>query len=729
MVQFDNQNRQIKIKIVYYGPAVGGKTTCLQHIHRVTDPERRTKLYSLNTANDRTLFFDLLSLNLGRIRDFRLVLQVYTVPGQVQYDTTRRTVLAGADGVVFVADSQTAQRQSNLDSLLNLRENLAANGMDSAEVPLVFQYNKRDLESILSIEEMEAELNTDHLAWFESVATRGDGVLEAFIKIGELTLTAVAERIGIGDSPQSLKQLQRQMSKAMQPYLEAPPAAAADDVEITLPAGQGDGTGVFRDQDLVAEAVRSSLEATDLSSRLQLAQRQLEHRVREMESISEFGRAVSNERDPAAVLRLLIPTAIRLLHVSGASVLVSHDSDTLREAVLHGFEADPLMQHSEHDGQSVAKSLLAARTPCLVARSLEDDSQAGPLVAVEGAGFASAAVVPLLAQDKALGLLAAYADEERRDLDEGDLQVLTVLGSTAAMGYANAVAWQQMEELSRGLEEQVSERTAELQKTLAESRHLAADLADKKALLETAYRDLEALNEIKHQLINRLSLEFRTPVTSLFTAAKILGRGDPVAPGKVDRLVTIIHDEAEKLLEMIESVFQVAVLGGGTGRVQISPAPAQELFRRTIAPLRDLARERGVKIVVLAPSDLDIVLCEPVSTEAALRAVIRNGIEFNHAGGEVKLEVRRVSRNGSPWLQLRVIDNGAGIGDADLNEVCSPFWQGDDSRAGKRHGIGLGLTIAKRVAENHGGELTITSAVGEGTRVVFALPQAGPEPN
>jgi hypothetical protein len=98
MVQFDNQYRQIKIKVVYYGPAVGGKTTCLQHIHRVIDPQRRTKLYSLNTAADRTLFFDLLSLNLGRIRDYRLALQLYTVPGQVQYDATRRTVLAGADG-------------------------------------------------------------------------------------------------------------------------------------------------------------------------------------------------------------------------------------------------------------------------------------------------------------------------------------------------------------------------------------------------------------------------------------------------------------------------------------------------------------------------------------------------------------------------------------------------------------------------------------------------------
>ena len=104
MVQFDNQYKQVKLKVVFYGPALGGKTTSLQHIHRVTDPQRRTKLYALATAADRTLFFDLLAIDLGRVRGYRLTLQLYTVPGQVQYNATRRAVLAGADGVVLVAD-------------------------------------------------------------------------------------------------------------------------------------------------------------------------------------------------------------------------------------------------------------------------------------------------------------------------------------------------------------------------------------------------------------------------------------------------------------------------------------------------------------------------------------------------------------------------------------------------------------------------------------------------
>ena len=156
--------------------------------------------------------------------------------------------------------------------------------------------------------------------------------------------------------------------------------------------------------------------------------------------------------------------------------------------------------------------------------------------------------------------------------------------------------------------------------------------------------------------------------------------------------------------------------------VERRPVPVQELFRSAIAPLRDLASDRDVRIQVLIPSGLTTISCEPESTEAALRAVIKNGIEFS-SGGEVKLELRRVVRDQHPWLQLRVRDSGSGIPDKDLPHVFEAFWQGDDSNAGKRHGIGLGLTIAKRVIENHGGTIEITSNTNNGTEVVMSLPQ------
>jgi signal transduction histidine kinase/signal recognition particle receptor subunit beta len=724
MVQFDNQYRQIKIKVVYYGPAVGGKTTCLQHIHRVTDPDRRTKLYSLNTASDRTLFFDLLSLNLGRIRGFRLTLQLYTVPGQVQYDATRRAVLAGADGIVFVADSQLQQKDANIESLENLWQNMTANGLDQQTVPVVLLYNKRDLEDIQTVEEMDAALNKEKRPAFETVAITGDGVLDAFAAITELTLAAVADKLGVGTNPQAVERLQQQVRTAIQPFMkqgEEPPPA--DDFEIIRPTQDIDASEVMSEEMLVAEAVRANVTMTDLNTRLDNLSRQLQRKVRVMGRISDFGAAVSNERDPAKVLRLLITNAIRLLQVQGAAVLIVPGSGLLREAVVHGFKKDPLLSSADETGRSAAAVLLDAKKPELVASGNDDDEESMLLSVVEKSGFASAVAIPLVTQDKVVGLLTAYGDNERAILDEDDLQLATVLASTAAMGYANAIAWKQMQEFSKGLETQVEERTAELRRTLAESRRLTADLAEKNTLLDSAYRELEALDGVKNELINRLSLDLRTPVTSLFTAAKILQR-EKDAPGKkTERLVSVVHDEAKKLLDIIQSIFQASVLSTGARDLKPSPVPAQDLFRKAIAPLQDLAKERQVTVHVLIPSGFESISCEPESAEAAIRAVIKNGIEFNRPGGDVKLEVRRVVRGDEPWLHLRVADTGTGISEEDLPRVCEAFYQGDDSGAGKRHGIGLGLAIAKRVMENHGGSIAITSSPTDGTEVIMAIPQ------
>ena len=175
-------------------------------------------------------------------------------------------------------------------------------------------------------------------------------------------------------------------------------------------------------------------------------------------------------------------------------------------------------------------------------------------------------------------------------------------------------------------------------------------------------------------------------------------------------------------MEIVQNVFQASVIAAGARELERKPVPPQELFRAAISPLRDLAASRDVRIQVLIPSGLETLTWEPESTEAASRAAIKTGIEFSH-GGEVKLEVRRVMQNGDPWLQLRVSDSGSGIPQEDLGHVFDAFWQGDDSGAGKRHGIGLGLTIAKRVVENHGGSIVIDGGANGGTEVLMSLPQ------
>jgi len=179
--------REINCKIVYYGPGLGGKTTNLQYLYDITSAENRGKLISLATEMDRTLFFDFLPLDLGQIRGLRTRFHIYTVPGQVFYDASRKLILRGVDGVVFVADSQEERLDANLESISNLDLNLKENGFDLAKIPYVLQLNKRDLPNAMPVEQLTKLLAVKGEPVFEAVAPRGEGVLD--------TLKAVARQV------------------------------------------------------------------------------------------------------------------------------------------------------------------------------------------------------------------------------------------------------------------------------------------------------------------------------------------------------------------------------------------------------------------------------------------------------------------------------------------------------------------------------------------------------
>ncbi|MGE4544374.1 MAG: ATP/GTP-binding protein [Pedobacter sp.] len=179
--------REINCKIVYYGPGLCGKTTNLQTIYQRTSPDARGKMISLATETERTLFFDFLPLALGDIRGFKTRFHLYTVPGQVFYDASRKLILKGVDGVVFVADSQEERLDANIESLENLKDNLEEQGYDLEKIPFVIQYNKRDLPNQSPLDELQELLNPDQVPEFEACALTGEGVFE--------TLKAVAKQI------------------------------------------------------------------------------------------------------------------------------------------------------------------------------------------------------------------------------------------------------------------------------------------------------------------------------------------------------------------------------------------------------------------------------------------------------------------------------------------------------------------------------------------------------
>lgn len=190
---FNHNAKEIHCKVVYYGPSLGGKTTNVQWVYNTTATDQKSKLVTLNTDIERTLFFDFLPLNLGEIRGYKTRFHLYSVPGQVVYDASRKLILKGLDGVVFVADSQIERMEENLQALRNLETNLEAQGYDIRDIPLVIQYNKRDLPNAAPLATLRSQLNLYQSPDFEAVASEGKGVMESLKTISKSIIHILRE--------------------------------------------------------------------------------------------------------------------------------------------------------------------------------------------------------------------------------------------------------------------------------------------------------------------------------------------------------------------------------------------------------------------------------------------------------------------------------------------------------------------------------------------------------
>jgi mutual gliding-motility protein MglA len=227
MAVINYSKKEISAKIVYYGPSLCGKTTNIQSIYASIKPDQKGKLVSLATEADRTLFFDFLPIEIANIRGFKTRLHFYTVPGQVYYNSTRRAVLTGVDGLVFVADSQRDKMEENVESLANLEENLNYYGKSLKTMPMVMQYNKRDLPDVTAISEMEQILNPDGYPYFEAVATTGEGVLQSLTKITKMVLKHI-EMGTSGKSHQASRPAEPAPAPISSPEKPAPSVPAPD---------------------------------------------------------------------------------------------------------------------------------------------------------------------------------------------------------------------------------------------------------------------------------------------------------------------------------------------------------------------------------------------------------------------------------------------------------------------------------------------------------------------
>jgi signal recognition particle receptor subunit beta len=497
LVELNHHERYVRAKIIYYGPAAGGKTTSLQVLHRRAHPNQKMELISVNTAQDRTILFDLLPLRTIAFRSYELRFQVIAVPGQRLYAATRKMLLKGADTIVFVANSAADRFQENIQSLKEMTENLLSHGIDPSAMPVIFQYNKRDLPDTTEIKTLDRALNARSSESFPSIAIEEEGVLETFAAALRLTMTELSTRYKIGEDVRGPRAAREWSERAMKetfdmakpappapkeetaPVPESPPLSTPEPPSATVlrvrtpsaprtklgpppatppspespaPSASAEAQDPKGAQALVESYAEAAAGLTDHLSRLREERDEANRRLEELYAVSDIGSSLLHaSRDRAkALLEGVVKKMSTIFRTSQASLSLLRPDGELEVIVHQGIEDDPIVYGTSSEGSSLGPSLLEAGQ-----LRLELRGAAGPLgEAIERVGSRCAAVLvlPLQTPARPIGLLVFYLPEEASIPSEFEMEHLErlALGLTLTLEVASeAVSTERLETMTR----------------------------------------------------------------------------------------------------------------------------------------------------------------------------------------------------------------------------------------------------------------------------------------
>ncbi len=690
MVQFRSAEREIQFKVVYYGPALGGKTTSLEALHEITDPTGNTQLVSLKTAEDRTLFFDFLPFELGEIEGYKVRLHLYTVPGQVHYNTTRKVVLVGSDAVVFVADSQETMAKENYISWENMKANLLANKIPLDEIPIIIQCNKQDLPEIITVDEILREMKVRGCPAFPSCALTGEGVVETFVRCLQETLKGFVVKFGLDRRGVDAARLDTSVSKVFRKFLDrerkvaAPSAAAPLQAQVPL-------HGLSEEEQLIA-ALESSTKLAEQYQEAQLLSRKYQQRLREMTTLYQIGTQLALAESVRDALTVLPELVTRYREGWAASTFIADDGQ-LHHVETEGLEEDPLQTLSIPDKGPLASIVLKTGVKEHIADLPARLQKEG---AVAPSGLSEALLLPLREGAGSLGHLAVYLpqDEEVGPEEDRFFTLLTQLVVPRLM------AIQLMEELALAnetLEIKVIERTAELQLALSK---------------------LTEVDQLKQTFLNNISHEVRTPLTNIMSYVDILMRyPDQDEKQREEYLEIVVKESAhlERLLDDLLSYSRVKKPFSG------EPIDLREVLEDTLVMLGPAMAEKHVEPKLQANRE---ILAYPMNREDAgilFRHVLDNAVKFSPEGVKIKIYLLEDPRK----IVFAVRDYGAGFPEEHRERLMEPFEQGIPEVGGaKRPGMGMGLYLAKEVLHKYGGTIHIENMY-PGTNVVVEFPQTG----
>ncbi|MDX1388743.1 MAG: ATP-binding protein, partial [Acidobacteriota bacterium] len=666
----------------------------LQSLHRITDPKETHQLLSVNTADDRTLFFDLLPFDLGTILGYKVAIKVYTVPGQVRYEATRRVVLAGADAVVFVADSSRDRKEDTESALASLRENMEANGLNPSNVPVFYQYNKQDLPDAAEPAEVASWVGVDPGVGFPAVATEDLGVLETFMAATRAMLDRL---VSLADEPTrralDVEDLGRQVEKAFGPHLRRRSVPkAASPARASSPGDEDSGQITIEGDDLVEQSVTASLRLGDDLAQSRALARRLEREADAYRRLTDTIRRMGASFERDAMLDAVLDSVADVLGAAAVSLVRKKEDGALAVERSWQGRKDPLAQFPE--GRVHLMRMMKTRKPCLIDDLPAEMSSRHAPPEIERLRAVAAAPV----EGAGLRTLVAYSPGADETYDEQDVRFLATVASHLTVGLEQTRLYGELERQRDHLEELVRARTEALRQAL---------------------EDLRGLDQMKDRFISGVSHEMKSPLTAILGATSFLKEYEGNPASRAEMTESIL--ESSRALEaMVENLLRLANLNEGDLELDLDTCTPREIVREAL----QLAGRTGVQVRI--HKQVQPVQADLAKLARAVADLVDNAVKFSPEGSPVEVRVIPAKiRQGEaelPGVAFSVLDRGPGVREEDTERIFAPFEQGGDSLTEKPRGFGIGLWEARSIARGHGGRLRFVPREGGGSEFRLVVP-------
>lgn len=716
MVQISFSKREILVKIVYYGMGLCGKTTSLQYLHSIMDDSNTTKLFSVKTDEDRTLFFDFLPVTVSTFNNFKIKLKIYTVPGQVKYSATRKAVLAGVDGVVFVIDSQENLLDDNVESFRDLLKNLDYYGLKAEDVPIVFQYNKRDLNNLTPVQDLNGKFNRDKSrAFFPTIATRGDGIADAFLEVSKLVMENVISKhkLPVGDDIidsflLSLRVPMQQNEANRGTESESESSREDDTVNIMVGSTTEDET------ELLQHAVTSNIEMADLYDELEELKRSLESRVRELITANQISATVVAELDTDRVIQIASDALQRHGEFGVSMLLEGTESGDLRETLHSNIKEDPLNNIILESGLTAAHAIMQRNRVVLLNR--HKNTQIFAKVQGEVPEVASVISIPLSGKKKPLGILNLYS-YDREDFPKDTLSFYHLIANNIAIALENARLYNMVNHLNRELKEKMEEIHSHNEILEDTVRTRTRELRDSNLQLEKVVDELRTLDKLKDDFMGLMSHELRTPLTSIITYTQSMLEGMVTEEAEQKQFLGVIFQESSHLSQIIERVIDAVNFENERGYVHLETTHLPPIVHHVLERHGSEIANNGISISG-EPQRLDIK-ADPVRAEQVVDFVLDNAVRHTPAGGTITISTAESEDTVSLFIQ----DSGPGIPD-DMAEIIFDRFKLMGDIEHHSRGMRLGLHLSNHLMKAMDGSISLENPGEKGAcfRIDFQKP-------